>query len=198
MVRTFVNLDASNVKRPNKKRLLCEALANERIETTEEARLNQEGPSAQQLPPSDPHGVLQLVSAKDFSLKPDVRECVETLWRTFLLGYCQTNDYWPPGCSLLALRSETLDLSLVALSAQRLSLDSPDSNLRLLSLTAYNKSIGISRSLIKQEQEKCKGLTPMLAVTSTVYALIEASLMQPDDIANLAGGDRGISMELLL
>lgn len=31
----------------------------------------------------------------------------------------------------------------------------------------------------------------MLAVTSTVYALIEASLMQPEDIANFGWGKSG-------
>jgi len=98
-------------------------------------------------------------------------------------------DYWPPGCSLLALRNKVLDLSLVALSAQRLALNSPSSDLRLLSLTAYNNSIGLYRDLVQHQLND--DLSAMLAVTSTVYALIEASMMRPEDIANVGWGKSG-------
>ena len=57
------------------------------------------------------------------SLQANFPQHFEVLWRTFLLGYCQTKGYWPPGCSLLALQNRALDLSLVALSAQRLALN---------------------------------------------------------------------------
>ncbi|KAE8440864.1 hypothetical protein EG329_006381 [Mollisiaceae sp. DMI_Dod_QoI] len=100
-----------------------------------------------------------------------------------------TKDYWPPGCSFLALQNRALDLSLVALSAQRLALNLPGSDLLVLGLTAYNNSIGLFRRLMQQHYNG--GLTAILAVTSTVYALIEASLMQPEDIANFGWGKSG-------
>ena len=51
---------------------------------------------------------------------------------------------------------------------------------------AYNNSIGLYRPLIQHQHND--GLTAILAVTSTVYALIESSLMQPEDIANFGWG----------
>jgi hypothetical protein len=186
LVRTFVNLDATNISRPNKKKLLSEALANSKDSRINKARpvhhdlsvIKVSAPSFQATPPPNKLNVV--------SIQPDLREHVEVLWRTFVLSYCQTNDYWPPGCSLLARRNKALDLSLVALSAQRLALDSPGSELQVLSLTAYNKSIGLYRSAIQHQQNE--GMNAMLAVTSTVYALIEASLMQPEDIPNFGWG----------
>jgi hypothetical protein len=79
-----------------------------------------------------------------------------------------------------------IDLSLVALSAQRLSLNSSRSDLHLLSLTAYNNSIGLYRSLMQQQNNE--SIAALLAVTSTVYAQMEASLMQPEDIATFGWG----------
>lgn len=138
---------------------------------------------------------LQLGGVNVASVSTDFRRHVESLWRTFLVGYCHTPDYWPPGCSLLAFRDQTLDFALVALSAQRLALDlPPGSALRHLGLTAYNKSINLYRRrwVMHADRDKCATttgpLTAMLAVTSTVYALLEASLMQPEDIATFGWG----------
>lgn len=107
----------------------------------------------------------------------------------FLLAYCQTKDYWPLGYSFLALQNRVLDLSLVALSAHRLALNLPGNDLLVLGLTAYNNSIILFRRLM--EQQCNSGLTAMLAATSTVYALIEASLMQLEDIGNFGWGKSG-------
>lgn len=131
----------------------------------------------------------QLGGIRVVSLQANFPQHVQVLWRTFLLGYCQTKDYWPPGCSFLALQNRALDLSLVALSAHRLALNSTGGDLLVLGLTAYNDSIGLFRRLMQQQYNS--SLTAMLAVTSTVYALIEASLMQPEDIANFGWGKSG-------
>jgi hypothetical protein len=145
--------------------------------------------SVTQVSASPSHGANPLSGLNIVSLKADFRQHIEPLWRTFILSYCQTKDYWPPGCSLLALQNKTLDFSLVALSAQRLALSSPSSDLHLLSLTAYNNSIKLYRSLVQRQQND--NLSGILAVTSTVYALIEASLMQPEDIATFGWGKSG-------
>lgn len=188
MVRTFVNLDATNVSRPNKKQLLCEALAKSR-DSRVPRRPHYHDLSANQASATSSYGFPSLGGLDVVSPRADFRQHVEALWRTFILSYCQTKDYWPPGCSLLALRNKALDLALVALSAHRLSLNSSSSNLRLLSLTAYNNSIGLYRDMMLHESNDI--LTAILAVTSTVYALIEASLMQPEDIADFGWGKSG-------
>jgi hypothetical protein len=189
VIRTFVNLDATNVSRRNKKQLLCEALAKSKGSGIKEARPPQRSLSVIQLSASSSYDVPPLAGLNVFTLQADFRQHVEALWRTFQASYCQTEDYWPPGCSVLTLRNEALDFSLVALSSQRLALNSPGSDLRLLSLTAYNKSVGLYRSLIQRPNNA--GLTAILAVTSTVYALIEASMMNPEDIANFGWGKSG-------
>lgn len=190
MIRTFVNLNATNASRPNKKRLLCEALANSKKSTVKQSHTPHKDPFVNKGSASSSKSESQLGGIQVVSLQTHFPQHVEALWRTFLLGYCQTKDYWPPGCSFLALQNRALDLSLVALSAHRLALNLPGSNLLVLGLTAYNNSISLFRRLMQQQQHN-SGLTAMLAVTSTVYALIEASLMQPEDIANFGWGKSG-------
>jgi hypothetical protein len=189
LIRTFVNLNATNASRPNKKRLLCEALANSKQSTVKQTHTPHNDPFVNQTSASSSQSEPQLGAIQVVSLQANFPQHVEALWGTFLLGYCQTKDYWPPGCSFLALQNRALDLSLVALSAHRLALNVPGSDLLVLGLTAYNNSIGLFRRLMQQQYHS--GLTAMLAVTSTVYALIEASLMQPEDIANFGWGKSG-------
>lgn len=175
-IRTFVNLDASNVSRKNKKRLLCEAIA--------ETKLSDANKSDRIF-----NGVAQTGLRELASLQASYPQQVTALWQTFMRGYCQTGDYWPPGCSLLMLRNEALDLSMVALSAQRLSLDIGDEALHIMSLTAYNNSIRVYRS--KMQQCSSSGLAAMLAVISTVYALVDACLNPPTDMAHFSWGASG-------
>jgi hypothetical protein len=188
-VRTFVNLDATNIRAPNKKELLCQALADSKASGVIEAQTVHGDLSINRILATPFHGATTLGSLTVFSLQVNFQQHLEALWQTFQLNYCQTKDYWPPGCSLLALQNKALDLSLVALSTQHLTLCSPNDDLRVLSLTAYNTSIGLHRSLMQRQQNN--ELTAILAVTSTVYALIEASLMQPEDIANFGWGRSG-------
>lgn len=184
-----MNLDGTNVSRPNKKQLLCEALADSKHLSANEARPPQHNPSINQISTSSSYNVTPQDALNIITVKADFPQHVGVLWQTFLLSYCQTRDYWPPGCSLLALQNEALDLSLVALSAQQLACKLPKSDLRLLSLTAYNNSIRLYRNLV--QQQRSGALTAVLVVTSSVYALIEASIMQPEDIASFGWGKSG-------
>jgi hypothetical protein len=181
-----VNLDATNISRPNKKDLLYEALADSKDFSLNAAHTVDRDLSVTQVSasPSPSFEGLTVVS-----YQVDFRQHLEVLWKTFILSYSQTNDYWPLGCSSLALQNKVLDLALVALSTQHLALDSPNSDLRLLSLTAYNTSVGLYRSHMQHQFNDDSAA--ILAVTSTVYALIEAALMQPEDIASFGWGKSG-------
>ncbi|KAE9364996.1 hypothetical protein N431DRAFT_446708 [Stipitochalara longipes BDJ] len=189
VIRTFVNLNATNASRPNKKRLLCESLADSKKSTLQQLDTPHNDSVVNQTLASSSESEPQLGGIPVVSLQATFPQHVEALWRTFLLEYCQTADYWPPGCSFLALQNRALDLSLVGLSAHRLALNFPGSELLVLGLTAYNNSIRLFRRLMQQEHNN--GLVAMLAVISTVYALTEASLMQPEDIANFGWGKSG-------
>lgn len=188
-IRAFVNLDATNVSHPNKKRLVDEARIKANDSRSNDCRLLYRDQSANQIPGPSSSRAIPLSRLDIITLETDFRQHFEVLWRTFILSYCQTKDYWPIGCSALSLRNKALDFSLVALSAQRLALNSPGSSLHVLSLTAYNKSIGLYRSLMQHKQSK--ELNGILAVTSTVYALVDACLKQPTDIAMFSWGTSG-------
>lgn len=185
-----MNLDATNVSHPNKKRLVDEALMKANDSRVNECHILYCDHSADQI--SDPSSSRPIpLSRLDIAaLQTDFQQHFEVLWRTFILSYCQTKDYWPIGCSLLALRNKALDFSLVALSAQRLALNSPGSSLHVLSLTAYNTSIGLYRDLMQHKQQSAV-LNGILAVTSIVYALVDACLNQPTDIAMFSWGTSG-------
>ena len=188
-IRAFVNVDATNIAHPRKKRLLCEAIANSKRPSLNQ--LSQE--SCQIAFNQDPsllsHEDIPTTAMVSTALRLDCSQQLEVLWRSFISRYCRTKDYWPPGCLLLALQSRVLDLALIALSAQHLALDSPGSDLRVLGLTAYNKSVEMYQPLMQNQGNYT--LIAVLAVTSTVYALMEASLMQPQDITHFGWGKSG-------
>ena len=110
----------------------------------------------------------------------EFRQHFEALWRTFLSNYCETEDYWPKGCSQLALRHQALDLALLALSAQRLAFSDDGNSYRLLSMTAYDKGIKMFRCLMQECSDPTSKAT--LAVIGVVYALLEASQRPMEDI----------------
>ncbi|KAF2494430.1 hypothetical protein BU16DRAFT_589269 [Lophium mytilinum] len=183
-IRTFVNLNASNVSTTNKKRLLCDAIAEMKELGAHEERILKGKISTFPSHAVPPFGREELGS-----LHIDYPQQVAALWSTFILGYCQTSDYWPPGCSRLMLRNKALDLSIVALSAQRLALNQGNAALHIMSLTAYNNSIGLYRGTVQKSPNS--GLAAMLAVTSTVYALVDSCLSPPIDMANFSWGSSG-------
>lgn len=189
MVRGFINLDANNVSQPNNRELLRQALTRSTGSSLTGNAPSSSDTSLTRTFAASSTGILPLGRLNADSLRTDFRQHVEAIWGTFVHDYCQTKDYWPPGCSLLALQNQVLDLSLIALSSQRLALKSPKSDLPIISLTAYNNSLSLYRQMIQNRQNV--GLTAILAVTSTVYALIEVFLMQPEDIATVGWGDSG-------
>jgi hypothetical protein len=173
-------MNEENLTYPNKKRLLCEVLAG--------SRGLDEGPvSINRLSSAIFQSVPTLSGIA--SLQTHFGQHLAALWNSFLSGYCKTKDYWPPGCSLLAFQNRALDLSLVSLSAQQLALSFPKSSFSLLSLKAYNESISIYRKLLQNRHRN--SMTALLAVTSTMYALMEASLMKPLDITTFSWGKSG-------
>lgn len=175
VVRTYVNMDAANIFHPNKKRLLCDSLADRRPADGSTARGHDATPS---LP-------------RTTSPRPDFRQHLDVLWPSFLSSYSKTDGYWPAGCQLLVRRSDVLDLSLVALCVGRLAADSPGaSDLLVLSLSAHNRSIGLYRRLMQAEHTGA-GLKALLAVTSTIYAVMDASLLSAADIAAGGWGESG-------
>lgn len=188
VIRTFVNMTATDVCSPNKKRLLCEALTRSRDPPTDVfAKGHQPSTKHEQIMTVLDEGIGGMPSIVD--LQPDFRQHLEALWSTFISAYCRTEDYWPPGCSWLALRNRPLDLALIAISAQRLTLFSLNSRLHLLGLEAYNESIRLYLSMMQKQMDSWS--TALLAVTSTLYALMEASLMQPHDIVSFGWGNSG-------
>ena len=186
MVRTFVNLDATTILQPNKKRLLCYAITPSKTlkDGTSFTRFKE-------LLPHQAYGSSEemLPQPRVHDMYPDFSQQVATLWKTFLVGYCQTDDYWPRGYSLIAMRSKVLDLSLLALSAQRFALNSSGDGLHQLSLTAFNQSISLFRTLMQHELSN--GLAGVLAITSTMYALMEASVMRLQEIVKMGWGLSG-------
>lgn len=187
-IRAFINIDAANLSHPNKKRLLCEALANSKESYVSEHSTSQNDVLSSQLSSSFSRRVPRMHDPAA-SLQTDFSQHLRVLWRIFVSRYCKTEDYWPAGCSLLAFQNKALDFSLVALGAQHLALDSPQSSLSLLGLEAYNKSIGLYRGLLQVHYNT--RFTALLAVTSTMYALMEISLMRPHVIANVGWGRSG-------
>ncbi|KAF2802240.1 uncharacterized protein BDZ99DRAFT_503997 [Mytilinidion resinicola] len=87
------------------------------------------------------------------------------------------------------LRNKALDLSIIALSAQRLALNRGNAALHIMSLTAYNNSISLYRGTVQKSSNS--GLAAMLAVISTVYALVDSCLNPPVDMANFSWGSSG-------
>ena len=98
----------------------------------------------------------------------------ETLWASFLTVYSRTSDYWPAGCTSLALRHEALDLALIALSAQHLAAAESNGNYRVLGLTAYDKSLKLFKALVDGSDGTPES-SAILAVISLIYFLIEVS-----------------------
>lgn len=195
--KVFVNFNSKSIKHPNKKTVLCQAIAQNKKATQSQPNLTSNQYRAHQgirLKPSavevvdegfdvlQPGGVrIVALDALQFTTE-EFRQHFEALWRTFLSSYCYTADYWPQGCSQLALRNQTLDLALIALSAQRLAFNDDGDSFRLLSMTAYDKGIKMFRKLLTRCQDSKSIAT--LAVVGVVYALLEASQRPMEDILN--------------
>ena len=132
------------------------------------------------VPPLDHVQVITL-HALDYA-PGNFRQHFDALWEGFKSKYERTDNWWPSGCSQLMRHNKTLDLALIALSARRLAFSQgEDQRLTLLSLTAYDKALNSFIALL-QQQDELRRSSAILAVTSTVFSLLEGSQMQREDI----------------
>jgi hypothetical protein len=79
VIRTFVNLNAINASRPNKKRLLCEALANSKKTTVKQSHTPHNDPFVNQTPADSAKSEPQLGGIRVVSLQANFPQHVEAL-----------------------------------------------------------------------------------------------------------------------
>lgn len=108
--------------------------------------------------------------------KERFEEHLSCLWDLFQNGHSVTNASWSLGFGLVMRKGWSLDLALFSLAVLRFAQTSGNAYFRSVSLTAYNHSLALFRSLVGHSDKRGDHI---LATIALVYAMIEGCLESP-------------------